>query len=65
MCIDQIRRACRVCGYNIPVGTTWHGERIEYHEWLEKYGNICVYCHAHEKYIAEKPRKGLRRRKRR
>ena len=26
------------------MGTTWHGQHIDYYEWLEKYGNVCVYC---------------------
>ena len=46
MCFDQIPRLCRLCGHAIPMGTTWHGQHIDYYEWLEKYGNICVYCEA-------------------
>jgi hypothetical protein len=44
MCFDQIPRLCRLCGHAIPMGTTWHGQHIGYYEWLEQYGNICVYC---------------------
>ena len=44
MCFDQIPRLCRLCGHAIPMGTTWHGKRIDYCEWLETYGTVCPYC---------------------
>ena len=68
MCFDQILHNCRLCGHKIPMGTTWHGKRVEYYDWLEKYGNICVYCEADIKQEARKqlraqaPKAGRRRR---
>ena len=66
MCFDQILHNCRLCGHKIPFGTTWHGKRIDYCDWLEKYGNICVYCEANiEQEARRKNSIQLRQRRRR